>query len=638
MKSRMDFKHFLISIIIFSLCLPLSAQDLIDAQANEIAVSSLSKLDFPENEEPVDVLYAPNGKIVIVKGKFNRGHYFYFYELKSKSLLLESSGDELHWSPEAKRVVLKSSRTQAVYMLETNELQDLHPVDQGEFWFWLNEETLMFRVTGGAYSLNLSTRESQNFGFEEAKQLKGQERTIATQARPYRNLSFLPNENGYERKKLSGLVAKSLNYEYCKVIARIGGKISRVYMGPDPRYLIATVYPRASGSTSNDPYSSWRNMGDKKNKQVFLISLERGKASPYRYNLLMDWRKELSPDNFDELFELAFTQNQRIIGKIFGAKTNPYNDQLVGVSDRLKAIFKVVAVGEKEISIQITEQLIEVTTADVASFSTLQKRASERGHIRTASAWCKLEPFREIENPLSGPLLGAGKGSGERSQMLDYPSPDEFFFVDEEPQPLNMDEIRQKIGYPEHLREQNIEGRVVIRVLVDQNGTYRKHKVVKTGHPLLLDLVLKELPGLTFTPAKRAGQPIMFWTNLPFQFKLMSSQKIFPEQEKKSTEQNASLPFKNEGEIGEMKRRLLGDWKSAKNGETLFITENRAVFVDRKGRKFQGTWDVVPILVGYALEIYGPDGKKIKGRGIIGLEFLKKNKIQVHSNEYWRVK
>lgn len=48
------------------------------------------------------------------------------------------------------------------------------------------------------------------------------------------------------------------------------------------------------------------------------------------------------------------------------------------------------------------------------------------------------------------------------------PEPDEIINVDIAPEPLNMDEIKKKIEYPHVLKEQNIYGKVFIKVLVDK--------------------------------------------------------------------------------------------------------------------------------------------------------------------------
>lgn len=91
----------------------------------------------------------------------------------------------------------------------------------------------------------------------------------------------------------------------------------------------------------------------------------------------------------------------------------------------------------------------------------------------------------------------------------------------EEPQPLNLDEVWKLIGrYPQIAKDAGIQGTVVVRVLVDKEGKYMRHVILRKVHPMLTSVVEKGLPALRFTPAMLHGVPIMYWVNLPFKFRL----------------------------------------------------------------------------------------------------------------------
>lgn len=100
------------------------------------------------------------------------------------------------------------------------------------------------------------------------------------------------------------------------------------------------------------------------------------------------------------------------------------------------------------------------------------------------------------------------------------PSPDVFIWVSQEPEPQNMDEIINLIGYPEEAKERNLEGEVVARILIDKKGNYLRHKLVRKAHPILVNAVEAQISKLKFSPAIQDGEPIMFWVNIPFQFSL----------------------------------------------------------------------------------------------------------------------
>ncbi|GAB4415703.1 MAG: hypothetical protein OHK0039_24490 [Bacteroidia bacterium] len=102
------------------------------------------------------------------------------------------------------------------------------------------------------------------------------------------------------------------------------------------------------------------------------------------------------------------------------------------------------------------------------------------------------------------------------------PSMDAFIFAEEEPQPINMDDIKKLIGYPQIARDAGIEGSVVVRVLVDKKGNYNKHRIINQVHPVLAKAVEEHVAKLRFTPAIQGGKPIQFWVNIPFNFKLLN--------------------------------------------------------------------------------------------------------------------
>ncbi|MDX2249074.1 MAG: TonB family protein [Bacteroidia bacterium] len=96
-----------------------------------------------------------------------------------------------------------------------------------------------------------------------------------------------------------------------------------------------------------------------------------------------------------------------------------------------------------------------------------------------------------------------------------------FVFAESEPAPINMDEVKSLIGYPQIARDAGIHGNVVLRILVDKRGVYQRHKVINQVHPLLTEAIEAHIAKLKFTPAIQAGKPIPFWVNVPFSFVLI---------------------------------------------------------------------------------------------------------------------
>ena len=105
--------------------------------------------------------------------------------------------------------------------------------------------------------------------------------------------------------------------------------------------------------------------------------------------------------------------------------------------------------------------------------------------------------------------------------------------VDEQPKPLNLQEVVNKIGYPNNAKELGIQGMLIVRVLVDKEGKYRKHDLLRSPHPILTEAVAKHIADLAFTPAKLKGRSVNCYVNIPCRFKLTETKN--PSRRKRRT-------------------------------------------------------------------------------------------------------
>lgn len=81
--------------------------------------------------------------------------------------------------------------------------------------------------------------------------------------------------------------------------------------------------------------------------------------------------------------------------------------------------------------------------------------------------------------------------------------------------------IAQHLRYPKVARRKGIEGRVVVRFVVDSLGKEIDFKIIKSVHPLLDSeavLVIKELPD--WEPGHQLGKPVNVTMFLPIEFHL----------------------------------------------------------------------------------------------------------------------
>ena len=105
--------------------------------------------------------------------------------------------------------------------------------------------------------------------------------------------------------------------------------------------------------------------------------------------------------------------------------------------------------------------------------------------------------------------------------LFEEPDLKEFsciFITEEEPVPLNLDEVRKMIGYPEIALKAEIEGIVIVQVFIDKHGVYKKHKILKDPQPILTEAVETHIEKLRFEPAHIGGKALSGIVNIPFIF------------------------------------------------------------------------------------------------------------------------
>lgn len=107
------------------------------------------------------------------------------------------------------------------------------------------------------------------------------------------------------------------------------------------------------------------------------------------------------------------------------------------------------------------------------------------------------------------------------------------------PKPVNIEEVKLNIGYPDDARDKGVTGEVIVKLLVDEKGKVLKHEIVQNPDQLLVDGVVPHLKELEFTPAKVDGEVSKSWVNVPFKFTLVDvSKKVFEDLDEIAANQN----------------------------------------------------------------------------------------------------
>lgn len=104
-------------------------------------------------------------------------------------------------------------------------------------------------------------------------------------------------------------------------------------------------------------------------------------------------------------------------------------------------------------------------------------------------------------------------------QKEQEPDPDEFVFVEKEPE-FDYADLQRRVQYPEIARRAGIEGKVVVKVLVGKDGKPKRAFVADSPSDMLNDAALKAVLATTFTPAIQNGNPIDVWVTIPIIFKI----------------------------------------------------------------------------------------------------------------------
>ena len=105
-------------------------------------------------------------------------------------------------------------------------------------------------------------------------------------------------------------------------------------------------------------------------------------------------------------------------------------------------------------------------------------------------------------------------------------SPATYVHLKEEAKPLNLKKVTDKIEYPNSLAADGEEGKVLLRVLVDAEGNYSKHQIVKSDNPQFTASVERVLNQLKFTPAQQHGKAVTSWVFIPVKFRLADSYAV----------------------------------------------------------------------------------------------------------------
>jgi len=112
--------------------------------------------------------------------------------------------------------------------------------------------------------------------------------------------------------------------------------------------------------------------------------------------------------------------------------------------------------------------------------------------------------------------IGAGSSGGKDSLVIasdDMPNEGEFVYYEDPPAPVS----QVQPVYPDMAREANIQGKVILHVLVGKDGRVKNVKLIR-GVNYLNDAAMDAVKKWVFKPALSNNKPVAVWVEVPVDF------------------------------------------------------------------------------------------------------------------------
>lgn len=161
---------------------------------------------------------------------------------------------------------------------------------------------------------------------------------------------------------------------------------------------------------------------------------------------------------------------------------------------------------------------IAQAVADLAAPPSIGVPEPVADELATSQTIATVTEMAEALAPITMEGLEGGEGEGGLVVDVDIdvsPSPDDFIAVDEDPVRISIDPL----NYPPMARSAEVEGTVLVRVLVGKNGKV-KDVIVVEGEQMLRDAAIACARTSVWRPAQIDHKPVEVWVLFPLTFKL----------------------------------------------------------------------------------------------------------------------
>ncbi len=122
-----------------------------------------------------------------------------------------------------------------------------------------------------------------------------------------------------------------------------------------------------------------------------------------------------------------------------------------------------------------------------------------------------------------GQAAGAAASPGGGASLAELAREPTFTPFTQAPEVTNRSAVAEALEreYPALLRDAGVEGRALVHILIDPQGSVHAVEIADpSGHPALDDAALRVARSMTFAPARRDGDAVPVWIQIPLSFQL----------------------------------------------------------------------------------------------------------------------
>ncbi len=187
-------------------------------------------------------------------------------------------------------------------------------------------------------------------------------------------------------------------------------------------------------------------------------------------------------------------------------------DQLKQVKDKLQEL----------------EQIVKQRNSQFDAYKETADSLFDAGDLQEAFATYRIaEALNPIDKHIKERIAAIEQANDEEANktagIIKLPVDDEgiFIFPEKAPEIIDQPGLVSQIVYPSEAQREGIEGMVVVKMLVDENGETSRLEILKGIHNDCDREALRVLRKAKFKPATHNGEPVKAWHTHPIRFKIL---------------------------------------------------------------------------------------------------------------------